>query len=178
MRLRYILLLCVALISASAAPSKFGIVHGPKGAFNISAPKGWVIDNTAGKRDGLPCVLYPEGATWQNADPLMYTKIAGTDVTDFEAFAKKAISEMEKQRGEFKPKRIETGKTSGGQDYFINEYPAGEGYSRSERVAYIQMPKAVAYVVYSADDAAKFRKHGGALQEVVKSFKALDVKQD
>jgi hypothetical protein len=108
----------------------------------------------------------------------MYTKIAGTDVTDFEAFAEEAIAEMRKERGEFKPKRGETGKTSGGQDYFINEYPAGEGYSRHERVAYIQMPQAVAYVVYSADDAAKFRKHGDALQEVVKSFKALDVKQD
>jgi hypothetical protein len=52
MRLRYILLLCVALLSAFAEPSKFGIVHGPKGAFNISAPKGWVIDNTAGSAMG------------------------------------------------------------------------------------------------------------------------------
>ena len=25
-----------------------GIVHGPKAAFNISAPEGWVLDNESG----------------------------------------------------------------------------------------------------------------------------------
>ena len=52
-----------------AQPSAGGIVYGPKGAFSISAPKGWTLDPTAGKEQGLPCVLYPEGATWENAAP-------------------------------------------------------------------------------------------------------------
>ncbi len=32
-----------------------GIVYGPKAAFNISAPKGWVLDNESGASHGLPC---------------------------------------------------------------------------------------------------------------------------
>ena len=29
-----------------------GIVHGPKAAFNISAPEGWVLDNESGVSQG------------------------------------------------------------------------------------------------------------------------------
>jgi hypothetical protein len=45
-----------------------GIVYGPKAAFKIDAPKGWVLDNSAGAAQGLPCVLYPKGSTWSRAD--------------------------------------------------------------------------------------------------------------
>src|ERR1051325_6957601 len=56
-----------------------GIVYGPKAAFNIKAPAGWVLDNNAGAGQGLPCVLYPRGSAWADASTIMYAKIAGTD---------------------------------------------------------------------------------------------------
>jgi len=40
-----------------------GIVYGPKAAFKIAAPEGWVLDNEAGVEQGLPCVLYPKGSS-------------------------------------------------------------------------------------------------------------------
>lgn len=159
--------LILTAVTALADQTPFGIVYGPKAAFNISAPEGWVIDNTAGNDDGLPCVLFRKGQTWENADPLMYTKIAGTDIEDAEAFAKTAISEMKKQRGEYKTKRIQSGKTKDGRAWFINEYSPNDSYPRTERVAYIQLPKAVAYVVYSADSEAAFRKHQAALEQLL-----------
>jgi hypothetical protein len=63
------LLLCVAVMESMAQPLVGGIVYGPKSAFNISASKGWVLDPSAGAKQGLPCVLYPKGATWDTADP-------------------------------------------------------------------------------------------------------------
>jgi hypothetical protein len=36
-----------------------GIVYGPKAAFNIAAPEGWVLDNESGKEQGMRCVMYP-----------------------------------------------------------------------------------------------------------------------
>jgi hypothetical protein len=76
----------------------------------------------------------------------MYAKIAGTDFEDVNAFVAMAIKEMEKVHG--KPKeKIVTGKTADGRDYFINEYPGTKTYSQWERVAYVQLPHAVAYVV-------------------------------
>jgi hypothetical protein len=39
-------------MKAIAQPSAGGIVYGPKGAFGISAPKGWKLDPTAGAGHG------------------------------------------------------------------------------------------------------------------------------
>jgi hypothetical protein len=170
-----VLLLLATGATALAQPSVGGIVYGPKGAFNLTAPKGWKLDPTAGAGQGLPCVLYPDGAKWENADPLMYAKIASTIYEDYEAFAKAAIDDMKKNRPGFKMKRIASGKTAGGQPYFINEYSPTETYKRFERVAYAQLPKAVAYIVFSGDDKAAFEKQQGALEEAVKSLRSMNV---
>jgi hypothetical protein len=174
------LLVCFSLLvtigaNAIAQPMAGGIVYGPKGAFSISAPKGWKLDPTAGSAQGLPCVLYPEGATWDTADPVMYAKIASTIYEDYEAFAKEAVADMRKKRSGFTMKRAASGKTAGGQPYFINEYPPSQSYKRTERVAYIQLPKAVAYIVFTADEKTSYRKHQSALEEAVKSLRSMNV---
>lgn len=171
-----VFVLLTLLLDASADEVPSAIVYGPKGAFNITAPAGWVIDNTAGESNGLPCVLFRKGQTWENAEPLMYAKIASTSHEDAEAFARTAIEEMKKQRGDYKVKRVATGKTKGGQPYFINHYSPSENYPRTERVAYIQMPGAVAYIVFSCDDEKALRKHQRALTDVVESLVAMEVK--
>jgi hypothetical protein len=154
-----------------------GIVYGPKAAFKIDAPRGWVLDNSAGIEQGLPCVLYPKGSTWADANTIMYAKIAGTDYEDVERFVAMAIKQMEKVHG--KPKeKVDTGKTGDGQPYFINEYPATKSYPQWERVAYVQLPKAVAYIVFSARDEAKYHKNFPALNEVLKSFAYMKVEGD
>ncbi|MGI8605234.1 MAG: hypothetical protein ACR2OZ_19860 [Verrucomicrobiales bacterium] len=168
------LLLLAAGIKATAQPSAGGIVYGPKGAFNLSAPKGWVLDPSAGAKQGMPCVLYPKDATWDTADPLMYAKIASTIYEDYEKFAAEAVADMKEKRPGFKLKRITSGRTKGGQPYFINEYPATKAYARHERVAYVQLPKAVAYIVYTADQESAFRKHQAVLHETVKSLLAME----
>lgn len=172
------LLLLTLLPGASADQVPSAIVHGPKGAFNITAPTGWVIDNTAGESDGLPCVLFRKGQTWETAEPLMYAKIASTTHEDAEAFARTAIEEMKKQRGEYEVKRVAAGKTKGGQAYFINHYSPSKNYPRTERVAYVQMPQAVAYFVFSCDDEKSLRKHQRALTEVVESLTAMSVEPE
>ena len=170
-----LLLTLTGIAEAIAQASAGGIVYGPKGAFNIAAPKGWKLDPTAGADQGLPCVLYPDGMTWDTAEPLMYAKIASTSYEDYELFVKDAIDDMKKTRPGFKMKRIASGKTAGGEPYFINEYSPTKTYKRFERVAYIQLPKAVAYIVFSADEKAAFEKHRGALEEAAKSVSAMTV---
>src|SRR5437867_6813228 len=173
-------LCCVvfAMVSISAQENyRGGIVYGPKAAFNIAAPEGWVLDNQAGVEQGLPCVLYPKGSSWADAKTIMYGKIASTQFEDVNAFVAMAIKEMEKTHG--KPKeKIVAGKTRDGQPFFINEYPATKTYSQWERVAYIQLPKAVAYIVLSSRDEPSYRKDSPALREVLKSFGYLEPKID
>ena len=81
-----------------------GLVYGPKAAFNISAPKGWVLDNESGASQGLPCVLYPKGSSWSDAKTVMYAKIASTQFEDVNAFVATAIKDMMKTHGTPKEK--------------------------------------------------------------------------
>src|SRR5262249_7924195 len=104
-------------------------------------------------------------------------KIAGTDFEDANVFVASAIKAMEKVHG--KPKeKIEQGKTGDGDEYLINEYPATKTYSQWERVAYVQLPKAVTYIVLSSRDQASYSKDAPALTEVLKSFRYLEPKSD
>jgi hypothetical protein len=176
------LFFCIALAFFSAksfAQENYrgGIVYGPKAAFHISAPEGWVLDNQAGAEQGLPCVLYPKGSTWADAKTIIYAKIASTQFENAEAFVAKAIKEMQEVHGTPKQK-VESGKTGDGRPFFINEYPATKSYSQWERIAYIQLPKAVAYIVLSSRDEPSYRKDSPALREVLKSFGYLEPKID
>jgi hypothetical protein len=174
------LFFCIALAFLSAksfAQENYrgGIVYGPKAAFHISAPEGWVLDNQAGAEQGLPCVLYPKGSSWQEAKTIIYAKIASTQFENAEAFVAKAIKEMQEVHGTPKQK-VESGKTGDGRAFFINEYPATKSYSQWERIAYIQLPKAVAYIVLSSRDEPSYRKDSPALRQVLKSFGYLEPK--
>jgi len=169
----------LVLGAALEAQQKYagGIVYGPKAAFNISAPEGWVLDNESGVNQGQPCVLYPKGESWADARTVMYAKIASTEFEDVNAFVVWAIKGMMKTHG--KPKeKIASGKTKDGRDYFINEYPATKTYSQWERVGYIQLPHAVAYIVLSSRDKASYEKDSGALEKVLKTLVYLEPKSE
>ena len=169
------LLLFAPKMKMMAQPSAGGVVYGPKGAFNIAAPEGWVLDPTAAAKQRQPCVLYPKDQTWETADPLMYARIASTEVEDYEKFAADSVADMKEKRPDIEPKRVESGKTKGGLPYFIYDYPPTKDYPRHEQAAYVQLPKAVAYIVFSAEEESALRKHKGALLEAVKSLQSMNV---
>jgi hypothetical protein len=180
--MRSLLVACIALSLAGVKSFgqenyRGGIVYGPKATFNIAAPEGWVLDNTSGVDQGLPCVLYPKDQSWSDARTVIYAKIASTQFEDVEKFVAMAIKEMKNRHGLPKEK-IESGKTRDGRSYFINEYPATKNYSQWERVAYIQLPHAVAYVVLSSRDESSYHKDSPALREALKSFAYLEPKSD
>jgi tetratricopeptide (TPR) repeat protein len=176
--------LCVVLFLAlgpfcpyGSAQESFhdGTVYGPKAGFNISAPEGWVVDNEAGKEQGMPCVLYPKGSSWRDAKTVMYANIAGTEFEGVNVFVAMAIKEMEKIHGRPKEK-IASGKTKDGHDYFINEYPATKTYSQWERVGYVQLPRGVAYIVLTSRDKASYQKDSDKLEKVLKTLVYLEPK--
>ena len=167
----------LVLGAALEAQQKYsgGIVYGPKAAFNISAPQGWVLDNESGVKQGQPCVLYPKGESWAGARIVMYAKIASTEFEDVNAFVAWAIKGMMQKHG--KPReKIASGKTADRRDYFINEYPATKNYSQWERVGYVQLPHAVGYIVLSSRDQASYHKDPGALEKVLKTLIYIEPK--
>jgi hypothetical protein len=154
-----------------------GIVYGPKAAFKIDAPEGWVLDNKSGAKQGLPCVLYPKGSSWADAKTIIYAKIASTEFEDVNEFVTWAIKGMKAKHGTPKEK-IGSGKTQDDRDYFINEYPATKTYSQWERVGYVQLPQAVAYIVLSSRDKVSYSKDAPALEKVLQTLVHLEPKSD
>jgi len=154
-----------------------GTVYGPKAGFNISAPEGWVVDNEAGKEQGMQCVLYPKGSSWSDAKTVMYANLAGPEWEGVDAFVTMAIEEMKAKRGIPKQK-IASGKTKDGHDYFINEYPATKTYSQWERVGYVQLPEGVAFIVLTSRDQASLQKDSGALEKVLKTMVYVEPKSE
>lgn len=146
-----------------------GIVYGPKAAYQIDAPKHWVLDNTSGVSEGLPCVLYIDGFTWQNSPVIIYAKIASPVYTDIDKFIAFAIKEFVKEDPNFNHKELVNGNI-GGQKYTIMNYQGGP-YHSYERAFYIQMKRAVGYVVFSARNKEDYEKYADALFEIVKSYK-------
>ena len=152
-----------------------GIVYGPKAAFKIDAPDGWVLGSA--KDQGQPCVLYPKGSSWADARTVMYAKIASTEFEDVNEFVAWAIKGMKAKHGTPKEK-IASGKTADSRDYFINEYPATKNYSQWERVGYVQLPHAVVYIVLSSRDKVSYSKDASALEKVLKTLVYLEPKSD
>jgi hypothetical protein len=170
--------LCAAALESPAQTGVGvgGTVYRDKNGFNLLAPKGWVLDPTAGQDQGLPCVLYPKGSSWADAAAVMYAEI-GSDDQDYETFANYAIAQMKQKRSGFKWQRIESGKTAHGEPYFINEYPACKSYGQYERAAYIQLPKAVGLIVFTARNERSFRESKELLTEAVKTVSPIEVIQ-
>jgi tetratricopeptide (TPR) repeat protein len=167
--LAFLLLAALSSAADDQQALRGGTVYGPKAGFNVSAPEGWVVDNEAGKEQGMPCVLYPKGSSWRDAKTVMYANIAGTEFEGVNVFVAMAIKEMEKIHGRPKEK-IASGKTKDGHDYFINEYPATKTYSQWERVGYIQFPRGVAFIVLTSRDKASYQKDSDKLEKVLKSL--------
>lgn len=146
-----------------------GIVTGPKAAFLISAPAGWILDNHSGLPQGLHCVLYPKGQTWADSDVKMYAKIASTQFIKKQDFINFAINANRKDDTGFRHKELRKGKTSEGFDYTIIQYELPR-FSQYELVCYIQVPDAVAYIVFVARDTKSCQEYSGAFDEAVNSF--------
>src|SRR6478752_5943127 len=167
--------ICPSILAQETSPA--GNVYGPKASFNISAPEGWVVDNLAGVKQGMPCVLYPKGSSWSDAKTVMYAKVASPQWEGVNAFVATAIKEMKAQHGRPNEK-IASGKTKDGHDYFINEYPATKTYSQWERVGYVQLPLGVAYIVLTSRDQASYQKDSGTLEKVLKTLVYVEPKSE
>jgi len=146
-----------------------GIIYGKKGAYKVDAPKGWILDNKSGKDMGLPCVLYLDGFNWQNSPVVMYSKIASPNYDKIDLFINYAIKEFQKEDPNFDHKELKNGQIDD-KKYIIMNYQGGI-YNSYERVFYIQMEKAVGYVVFSARNQTDFKKYSNAIFEIVESYK-------
>lgn len=81
-------MLALALFPASSAQSPrpappspprdgggTGLLFGQNYSLGLKAPDGWVLDNQAGAQKGFAAVFYPQGSSWEAADPVISVHI-------------------------------------------------------------------------------------------------------
>lgn len=158
-------------LSAADIPGLYpaGIVYGPKAAFKISAPDGWVVNNYSGVSQGLHCVLYPKGGSWDKSKVVMYAKIASPKYPEISKFIEFTVNYFKADDSQFTSKIVDEGETTEGYKITVNEYNR-PSYPLYEQTAYIQLPEAVAYIVYSAPSKELRISELKKFKETVNSF--------
>ena len=85
------------------------------------------------------------------------------NIDKFIAFA---VKEFKKEDPNFSHKELKRDKITNSK-YVIMDYRGGP-YNSYERVFYVQMEKAVGYVVFSSRNEADFKKYSDAVFDIVK----------
>ena len=53
----------------------YSVVRGKGYAFEIKAPRSWVLDNEAAKDQGISLVFYPTGTSWDTSKAVIYVRV-------------------------------------------------------------------------------------------------------
>jgi hypothetical protein len=146
-----------------------GVVYGPKAAFEVTAPEGWVLDNTAGLSNGLQCVLYLSRSSWQGSPVIMYAKIASPRFERLDDFLEFTRKEYAKDDPLPTLERMAPITINDSLSAVVMSCTGGV-HDNHEQTAYVQVPGAVCYVVFSARDEAGFKMYAHALAETVRTF--------
>jgi len=158
-----------------AAPTtrKSLIIEGDDHLFMVSAPKGWVLDDTSGMGSRIRCVFYPQGQQWSSAATVMY-------VNPLHGFGAKErtlqmlIADDEKSFKKRSPRgRITEGGTlpTGAVNKSARvRYFSDSGGAPHEAVAYVPEKDLVMLVVLSARTPEGFQKSLPAYRELVQSY--------
>src|SRR5260370_10752719 len=71
----YFLFSLLLFWSAASAQDESGIIYGKGYSFALTTPKGWVLDTTSGRQQGLQAVFYPKGSSWKTGAAVMYANV-------------------------------------------------------------------------------------------------------
>ena len=164
---------CVATVAGQTLEGA-GIVYGSDHAFAIVAPTGWVLDNGAGRNEGLPVVFYPEGQGWRTAGTVMYANTASKSVKGQETLEELIAYDIS-QFGKRAPglsvttlPDIMTKKSTATVRRF-----EGDEHGNFEAVAYIEEKKTIIMLVMSARTKEGFDRSYAAFEKLVGSYQFL-----
>jgi hypothetical protein len=153
------------------------LIYAQGGAFMVTGPKGWTMDNEVGQRLGTCCVYYPEGSTWDDAETVLYPSIAskGTGQQTLEEFMKSDLEDfrdhnpgMSFEDGDDIP--LKNGRAAKLR-YFYNV-----NRGSSEAVAYINEQKIVALVVMSSRTKRGLSENLPLLKAALLTYAFMDVR--
>ena len=153
----------------------YSVVRGKEYAFEIKAPRGWVLDNEAAKEQGLNLVFYPTGTDWQTSKAVIYVRVRSIDgnIRDIDAQIDETIRNL---RANGSPnasvKYVNTLTTQDASKAKVYYY-SGDKFGNFEATAYIQAKGSIHFLTLSARDQESFQRALSAFHSVVTSYEDL-----
>jgi hypothetical protein len=168
-------IISVSTVLAEQILEGYSVVRGKNYAFQIEAPRSWVLDNAVAKDQGLNLVFYPTGTNWDTSKAVIYVRVRTNGA---------ALRNIDDQVNDTLRNLRETGspnvtvkhvKTLTTQDASKAEiyYFAGDKFGNLEATAYIQAHGSIHFITLSARDLDSFRQAITAFDAVVTSYEDL-----
>jgi hypothetical protein len=174
------LILGLSMVSVSGVFAEqilegYSVVRGKEYAFEIKAPRSWVLDNDAAKEQGINLVFYPTGANWETSKAVIYVRVR-TNGAALRGIADQVNDTLRNLRETGSPNvTVKHVKTLTTQDASKAEvyYFAGDKFGNFEATAYIQSKGSIHFITLSARDEDSFRQAISAFDSLVTSYADL-----
>ena len=153
----------------------YSVVRGKGYAFEIKAPRSWVLDNEAAKDQGISLVFYPTGTSWDTSKAVIYVRVR-TNGAAIRNIADQVNDTLRNLRETGSPNvMVKHLKTLTTQDASKAElyYFTGDKFGNFELTAYIQARGSIHFITLSARDQDSFRQATPAFDAVVTSYEDL-----
>jgi hypothetical protein len=149
------------------------VIEGDDHLFMISAPPGWVLDDTAGMGSRIRCVFYPKGEQWRTAPTVMYVN----PLHGFGVKTRTVTTLMAEDEQAFR-KRAPRGTVTDGGALATSEkgnmarvrYFSDDGGAPHEAVAYVPDKDLVMLLVLSSHTPQGFQQALAAYKQLVESY--------
>jgi hypothetical protein len=170
-----LIVLSVTNLLAGQILEGYSAVQGKGYAFEIKAPRSWVLDNDAAKAQGLNLVLYPTGNNWQESRAVIYVRVRsiGSTIRNIPDQVNDTLRNLrESGSPNAKAKYVRTLTTQDASKAQIYYY-AGDQFGNFEAAAYIQEKGSIHFITLSARDEDAFKQAISAFDSVVASYEDL-----
>jgi hypothetical protein len=146
-----------------------GIIYGTNHAYSLTAPNGWILDNSSGVSQGLYAVFYKKGESWRKAPTVMYTNTTSLENEQYKTFKQFIDFDIESFKKDEPSILITNGDNISIKDSLIAyvRYFAGKNY---EAVAYIDAGKTAVMIIMSSRTKEGFDDSMQSFIDLVKSY--------
>jgi hypothetical protein len=180
MSLKYfspLLLLLSSTLTSSAEPvvEGYAVLRGKDYAFQLKAPRNWVLDNESGHDQGLNVVFYPKNSSWASSSAVCYARVRTLDdtVKSIEDQVKDTLKVF-RENGSINVqvkyvKTLTTRDASKAKIYYFSE----DKYGNYEATAYYQSKDSIHFVTLSCPSRQSFEYSLAAFDALVTSYEDL-----
>jgi hypothetical protein len=171
----WFILIFASSVSAAQILEGYSVVRGKDYAFEIKAPRSWVLDNDAEKNQGISLVFYPTGTNWETSKAVIYVRVR-TNGGAIRNIADQVSDTLRNLRETGSPdvtvkhvKTLTTLDASKAEIYYFT----GDKFGNFEATAYIQARGSIHFITLSARDQESFRQAIPAFDAVVTTYEDL-----